>query len=65
MKLISRDDIVAQENVHGAMSCNLHRGGHINARVDEVANGRATEIMGDKPLVLVSGVAGLYSESAL
>jgi hypothetical protein len=57
--------IVAQENVHGAMSCNLHGGGHINARVDEVTDGRATEIIGDEPLVFIPGFAGLYSESGL
>jgi len=39
MELIRRDDIVAQENENSAMPCDLHRGGLINAGVDQVTDG--------------------------
>ena len=47
------------------MSRDLHGGGCIHTRVDEVADGRATEIMGDEPLVLKPSFACLFSESTL
>jgi hypothetical protein len=39
MELTCRDDIVTQENVHGAMSCDFHRGRLIDAGVDQVSDG--------------------------
>ena len=65
MELAGRNDIVPQENVQGAMSCDLHGGGHIHAGVDEIADGRATEIVGDKPSVLKPSFTCLFSKSAL
>jgi len=47
------------------MSCNLHGRGCIDTRVDEVANGGATEIMGDKAFVLIPRFPCLFSEKHL
>ena len=47
------------------MSRNLHGRGCIHTRVDEVANGGPTEIVGDKALVLIPGLTCLISESTL
>src|SRR6266403_353714 len=47
------------------MSRNLHGRGCIHTRVDEVANGGPTEIVGDKALVLIPRLTCLFSESTL
>ncbi len=47
------------------MSRNLHGRGCIHTRVDEVANGGATEIVGDKALVLIPHFLCLFSKSTL
>src|SRR6267378_154946 len=47
------------------MSRNLHGRGCIHTHVDEVAKGGATEIVGDKALVLIPRLTCLFSESTL
>ncbi len=47
------------------MSSNLHGRGCIYTRVDEVANGGTTEIVGDKALVLIPRFLCLFSKSTL
>jgi len=47
------------------MSSDLHGRGCIYIRVDEVANGGATEIMGDKALVLIPRFLCLFSKPTL
>jgi hypothetical protein len=47
------------------MSSSLHGRGCIYTRVDEVANGGAAEIVGDKALVLMPRFLCLFSKSTL
>ena len=65
MELTGRDDIVAQEDVNGAMSGDLHSGGHIHTGVYQITDRRATEIVGNESLVLIPSCPRLHSQSAL
>ena len=47
------------------MSRNFHGCGRIDARVDEVANGGASEIMGNKASILIPCFSCLFSKSTL
>ena len=53
MELARRNNIVPHEDVQSAMSRNLHGGGRIDTRVDELANGGASEIIGNKAPILI------------
>jgi len=65
MKLIGRDDIVAQEDVDGAMTGDLHGGGHVHTGVDQIPDRRAPEIVRHEFFALVPGSPRLHSQSAL
>ena len=39
--------------MHGVVSCDLHGGGLVNSRVDQVADGRAAKVVGDETRVFI------------
>ncbi len=53
MQLRSRNNVIALEYVHGAVSSNLHGGCLVNSGVNQIADGRAAEIAGREALVFV------------
>jgi hypothetical protein len=65
VELARRDNIVPHEDVQSAMSSNLHGCGCIDTRVDEVANGGASEVMGNKAPILIPRFSCLFSTSTL
>ena len=65
MELARRNNIVPHEDVQGAVSRNLHGCGRIDTRVDEVANGGPSEIMGNKAPVLIPRFSCLFSKSTM
>src|SRR5215471_6717749 len=63
MKLSRAHNVVAQEDAHRAMPCNLHGGSLVHARVRQVPNSGATKIMRGETFVLIPLRPRLLSDS--